>query len=631
MFKLTTTQLLRVISVGCWSLLVLCQSAMSATHFISDQMPEGTTLADFNLGERPLGPSERAVRLVELATLPGAGQVQQIVARETSLFVVLKEGRIWEYDLQGNVATEPFLDVDELREDFNDYSGWAASRGLRGFAFHPDYDTNGLVYTIHKEDPDGSEPDYGTDYLDSEFVLAEWNFNQLIDGAPTFRQIFRIRFEHHYHLAQQLGFNPVAQPGDPDYGLLYAGFGDNGTRTGGVQYESQIRNVSDVSNVGQNFETIQSGVIRIDPLDPSELSDSQLLANGRKRSVNGNFSIPLDNPFVGHSTYREELFAKGFRNPLTLSFSPAGAPVVADVGEQTVEEINVLVSGGNYGWPNREGTFLVAWADQTDGSPLGADASMRWMPAGDASDPAVTFYVRDKNQENLTVQTLARAGPHADSFAYPVFQFTHEGNNTNGQLNGLAAVVGGDFYTGFWAQELEGLYLFGNLSTDQIFYGATSELDAGTENAEIFELPLIDSNGDPIALAAIVGNIRANMRFGKDIYGNMYLASKTNGKLYRLQGRPKLTLASEPSEVVSEAEDSFFEFSFDRPPLDASASYTLEVSHNLTLGFTPAEPNDYSIVSTEPLADGRERIRLRYLDPVDPQQPRFFRIACATE
>ena len=106
----------------------------------------------------------------------------------------------------------------------------------------------------------------------------------------------------------------------------------------------------------------------------------------------------------------------------------------------------MVTRGGNYGWPNREGTFLVAWADQINGSPLGADASMRWMPSGEPDDPAVNFHVRDKDQANLRQETLARFGEHDDGFEYPVFQFTHEGNNSSGTRNGRSAIVGGDYY-----------------------------------------------------------------------------------------------------------------------------------------------------------------------------------------
>ena len=600
---------------------VICcgQFADGATHFISDQLPVGQTLADYGLGAKDEGSPSMAVRLVELATLPGQGEVQQIVARGDQLYFALKQGAVWACDLQGNWDASAFLDVAALRPRFNDTSGYSPSRGLRGFAFHPNYESNGLVYTAHKENQDGSTPEYGTAYFDSEFVLAEWDFNQLTDGEPTYRQLFRVRFEHNFHTVQQLGFAPD--------GYLYVCLGDNGAKTGGVSYYSQLRNVSDVSNVGQNFDTIQAGVIRIDPMDPSDLTDDELALAGLKRSANGRFSIPLDNPFVGWPAHKEELFAKGFRNPLSLSFSPSGKPVIADVGEQTMEEINVLVRGGNYGWPNREGTFLVAWCDQVDGSSLGADASMVWMPAGSLQDPAVSYYVRDKDRTNLRVETLARSGIHADGFKYPVFQYSHEGNNSNGSLNGTSAIVGGDYYTGFWAEELEGLYLFGNISTDQIFYGATTALDSGVENAEVLELPLVNDSGLTTRLATLVGDDRANMRFGKDIYGNLYLASKTNGKLYRFQGTPELTLAGAGAATIPELVGEYFEFTLDRPPSDGSIMYALEVADNLSAGFVAVGLEDYEITTTEALRDGRERVTFRYLVPIDPNLPRFFRFS----
>ena len=605
-------------------------AAFAATNFISDQLPAGKTLADYGLGARPDGGPERAVRLVELAVLRNTEQVQQIVSHGDKLYLATLQGRIWEYDLVDGLAARPFFDLTGLGSNIFYNAGESApSCGLRGFAIHPEVENNCLVYTMQKVLSDGSTThDYGSDDLYAEYLCVEWDLNAIVDGMPTMRQLFRVRFEHDYHVTHHLLFNPTAEPGSSDYGMLYVGFGDNGIRTGGVISESQIREVNDVSNVTQDFNSVQGGVIRIDPLDPSGKTDEELALAGLKRSPNGNFSIPLDNPFVGMADHKEELFAKGFRNPLTFSFSPRGALVVGEVGEQSMEEINVIVSGGNYGWPNREGTFLVAWADQIDGSPLGSDESMRWMPSGEVDDPAVSYYVRDKNQENLRQEMLARSGAYDDGLEYPVFQFSHEGNASNETDGGLAAVVGGDFYTGFWAEELEGLYLFANLSTDQIFFGAASDLDVGVENAEVQELPLIDVNGDPVALSTIIGSNRANLRFGKDSYGNLYFASKTNNTLYRLQGTPELDLTVLGVVAVAELGDGqYFELGLERPPADDSLTYVLEVSEDPVAGFSPAKEEDYKIVSTVRLSNGKELVTYRYLEPVDAGAPRFFRFS----
>ena len=142
------------------------------------------------------------------------------------------------------------------------------------------------------------------------------------------------------------------------------------------------------------------------------------------------------------------------------------------------------------------------------------------------------------------------------------------------------------------------------------------------ENEPVFELPLVDVDGEPIELAAIVGSNRANMRFGKDSYGNLYLASKTDKKLYRLQGTPELKLQSVVSSIQV---DDYFEFSLDRPPVDESIQYILEVSEDLALGFQSADSSDYEIVSVQLLENGKERVIFRYLHPIDSAIPRFFR------
>src|SRR5439155_7151293 len=79
-----------------------------------------------------------------------------------------------------------------------------------------------------------------------------------------------------------------------------------------------------------------------------------------------NYAIPPDNPFVGVTSFnsrpvdpqkvRTEIWATGFRNPWRMSFDSAtGTLYCGDVGQAAREEINIVIKGGNYGWPIREG------------------------------------------------------------------------------------------------------------------------------------------------------------------------------------------------------------------------------------------------------------------------------------
>jgi len=68
-------------------------------------------------------------------------------------------------------------------------------------------------------------------------------------------------------------------------------------------------------------------------------------------------SIPEDNPFFGKTTgkYRA-IWALGMRNPWSLAFHPTNGRLFAnDIGQATYEEVNEIVAGANYGWPDAEG------------------------------------------------------------------------------------------------------------------------------------------------------------------------------------------------------------------------------------------------------------------------------------
>lgn len=103
-------------------------------------------------------------------------------------------------------------------------------------------------------------------------------------------------------------------------------------------------------------------------------------------SANGKYGIPIDNPFVGQDSAMEEIFAYGFRSPFSLSFDKKeGRLLLADVGQNQIEEIDIVVSGGNYGWNGREGGFVF--------NPNGNDEGFITLGAASASmiDPVAQY------------------------------------------------------------------------------------------------------------------------------------------------------------------------------------------------------------------------------------------------
>ena len=86
--------------------------------------------------------------------------------------------------------------------------------------------------------------------------------------------------------------------------------------------------------------------------------NSQDLTNmyGKVLRLNPDGTAPADNPFYdGTGPNYDAIYATGFRNPFRLTFTPDGKLLVADVGQATWEEVNLVTAGANYGWPNAEG------------------------------------------------------------------------------------------------------------------------------------------------------------------------------------------------------------------------------------------------------------------------------------
>lgn len=106
---------------------------------------------------------------------------------------------------------------------------------------------------------------------------------------------------------------------------------------------------------------------------------------------------PPDNPFVGRKDALPEIWAYGVRNPEGLAVNPANGTLwEQEHGPKGGDEINIVVKGGNYGWP------VVSFGVNYDGTPVGTgkrhhagmiDPVWHWTPS--IAPSGMAFYTGD--------------------------------------------------------------------------------------------------------------------------------------------------------------------------------------------------------------------------------------------
>ena len=225
------------------------------------------------------------------------------------LFVVEQRGAIYVFQNQREVtATAVFLDI---RDRVNSAG---SEEGLLGLAFHPDFESNGFFYV----DYTAANP---RRTVIARFSVVTGNPNRA-DEASEF-VLLEVLQPYSNHNGGQLAFALD--------GFLYISFGDGGS-------------AGDPQGNGQNRATLLGKILRIDVDRTSE---------------GLNYGIPSDNPYVGNALgFREEIYAYGFRNPWRFSFDPENQWLwAADVGQDRIEEIDIVSKGMNYGWNIMEGNL----------------------------------------------------------------------------------------------------------------------------------------------------------------------------------------------------------------------------------------------------------------------------------
>ncbi len=327
---------------------------------------------------------------------------------EGRLFVSDQDGILWAIDLVSGEKSV-FADLSGLLVPLGAFGpGTFDERGFLGVAFHPDYASNGLLYTLTSE-PVSGPADFSTlppgAAANHQAVIREWQVpdpgdpTSVVDPASV-RELLRIDEPQFNHNAGALNFGPD--------GMLYIALGDGGGRDDDLLGHGASGNAQDRSNP-------LGSILRIDPMG----SDS----------ANGNYGIPMDNPFKGMPGYVAEIYAYGFRNPFRFSFDmERGDLYVGDVGQDDIEEVDVVVAGGNYGWNAKEGSFCF--------DPNGAGPGFAYDQEPCPNEPAGLI---DPVAEYNTADSLDQ--------------------NDDGR-----AVVGGFVYRGSEIPALAGRYVFGDFS-----------------------------------------------------------------------------------------------------------------------------------------------------------------------
>ncbi len=344
------------------------------------------------------------------------------------IYIAERAGRVWMLPENEETILPPVLAIDIS----NVVDAGAPEAGLLGMAFSPRFANEPHVYLSYTVTGDP---------LRSRVVRYDVAEDGTFD-ADTAWEILEQPQPAVNNNGGYLAFGPD--------GMLYISLGDGG-------------GVGDAYEHGQNPDTWLGALLRIDVSRNAvdEHNDGQRRRLFRRGPPPVRYVIPEGNAFPEGEGGRPEIYAWGLRNVRHFSFDRANGQLWAgEVGQNAFEEVNLIVPGGNFGWPVKEGASCFA------------------------EDPC-----------------------DSRNFIDPVYAYDH--------LAGDRSITGGYIYRGNALQELEGRYIFGDLSSGRIF-ALSRSAPSGFVSTLLLDSPLEISG------------------FGETQRGELRLLDFRNGGIWRL-------------------------------------------------------------------------------------------------
>jgi glucose/arabinose dehydrogenase len=342
------------------------------------------------------------------------------------LFVTERAGKIQIIE-NGVLLATPFLDLTGPPSNVSTNG----EQGLLSMAFHPDFASNGQFFVYFTNDPDLDPATTDGDTRVVRYTVSASDPN--VADAASGDTILAVDQPRPDHNGGQLQFGPD--------GMLYISLGDGGGSAN--------------AHNAQDSTTLLGSLLRID--------------------VDGGtpYAIPGDNPFAGHPSAREEIWAYGLRNPWRFSFDRmTGDMYLADVGQHSWEEVNFesagSAGGANYGWDIMEGLSCYP--------------------------PEVT----DCDQTGLTL---------------PIFVYAHEGTGCTGSING------GYVYRRTDIPALSGHYLYSDFCKGFV------------RSFRVVDGAVVDERDWSTELGGAAFSL---VSFGEDAAGNVYIVSMGSGEIFHI-------------------------------------------------------------------------------------------------